>query len=163
MGAAVPDGSTVRIACDGMATAAEGGVVAVVIGGRLSVHRLIHRGRSRQARGWVVTHGDGNLTCDAPLREESVVGRVEAVRWGREAQWRPVLEAEPVPRRRALLTGGVRAVICALLEVDPRAARWAKGVVVLAMTPLVWMRPYGPDRVRAASLLKGDDPHDRRA
>ena len=77
MGTAAPDGALVRIRCEGMAGVAVGSVVATMIGGRLSVHRVVHIGRSRSARGWLITHGDANLTCDAPLPEAAVVGLLE--------------------------------------------------------------------------------------
>jgi hypothetical protein len=152
MGNVVPDGATVRIRCDGLASATEGTVVAIVIAGELSVHRLVHRGRSKRARGWLVTHGDANLTCDAPLKETDVVGRVEAVRLSEAGDWLPIGEAARHAWGREALTGGVNRVVCALLELDPRAAQWAKGLVVLVMAPGVWLRPYGPGQVRTASI-----------
>ena len=66
MGSVAPDAATARIRCDGAVGAPEGSVVALLLGGALTVHRLVHRGRSARAQGWVVTEGDANLTCDAP-------------------------------------------------------------------------------------------------
>ena len=153
MGRAVPAGATVRIRCDGAAGAPNGTIIAVLIGGALSVHRLVHRGRSPRARGWIVSEGDANLTCDAPVRDADVVGVVEAVRLDGE-QWQavdtaPLRDARPRPRP---LTAMVRRAISLGLEIHPRVAQGLKGLVVLAMTPFVWLRPYPAERSRRASV-----------
>ena len=163
MSSAVPDGATVRIRCGGALNAPVGTVVAVLIAGALSVHRLVHRGRSARARGWVVTEGDANLTCDSPLRDDDVLGIVESVRDpeasdspGRSAVWREVGLPRWRPRRTRLaaplVSTLVRKLVCIALELDPRLARWTKGLVVLAMVPFVWWRPYPADRLRVASV-----------
>lgn len=150
MGSAIPGGATVRIRCDGGVGAVDGTVVALLLGGTLTVHRLVHRGRSSRARGWVVTEGDGNLTCDAPVRESQIVGVVEAFRCSEE-EWRSA--ARPArPAARGAVAAAVRIVVCLGLECHPRMARAVKGVIVLAMTPLVWLRPYPRDAVRRASV-----------
>ena len=151
MGDVVPDGATVRIRCDGAVDAPRGAIIAVMIGGALSVHRLVHRGRSARARGWIVSEGDANLTCDAPVRETDVVGVVDAMRPAGE-QWRPVPGTLPHARKTRLLTATVRGIIAAALEIHPRVAQALKGAVVLAMTPLVWLRPYPAAQVRRASV-----------
>lgn len=151
MGRAVPAGATVRIRCDGAAGAENGAIIAVLIGGALSVHRLVHRGRSRRARGWIVSEGDANLTCDAPVREGDVVGVVEAVRRAGEA-WESVPAAPPRSARPHPLSVAVRHVISLGLELHPRVAQALKGLVVLAMTPFVRLRPYPAGRSRHASV-----------
>ena len=151
MGRAVPAGATVRIRCNGATAAPNGTIIAVLIGGALSVHRLVHRGRSRRARGWIVSEGDANLTCDAPVRDGDVVGVVEAVRLDGE-EWRSLTPAPPRVVRQRRITAMVRHVISLGLEIDPRVAQALKGVVVLAMTPFVLWRPYPADRSRHASV-----------
>lgn len=153
MGDAVPDGATVRIVCDGIAGVQVGSVVAVLIGGALSVHRVVHIGHSPRARGWLLTSGDMNLTCDVPVPESSVVGRVEAARHER-GQWSPP-DRSGVRQAawRRLLSRSVEFALRLLLEIDPRLARGAKSLVVLAMTPWVWLRPYPDGRTRSASRL----------
>ncbi len=152
MGSAIPDGATVRIRCDGGVGAADGTVVALLLGGALTVHRLVHRGRSSRARGWVVTEGDANLTCDAPVRESRIVGVVEAFRASDE-EWRPA--ARPArPATRGAIAVAARSIVCLGLECHPRMARALKGAIVLAMTPLVWFRPYPKDAVRRASVAQ---------
>jgi hypothetical protein len=150
MGRAVPAGATVRIRCDGATGAPNGAIIALLIGGALSVHRLVHRGRSRRARGWIVSEGDANLTCDAPVREGDVVGVVEAVRLA-GGEWEPVLAA-PSSAQPRLITVAVRHVISLGLELHPRLAQALKGSVVLAMTPFVRLRPYPAERGRHASV-----------
>lgn len=163
MGRAVPAGATVRIRCDGAVGAPVGTVVAVLIGGALSVHRLVHRGRSARARGWIVSEGDANLTCDAPVRDADVVGVVDAVRLmaqsrvtghGRlsDDEWQPVADASPRTWSRRWLASTVRRAISVGLEIDPRLARALKSLVVMAMTPFVLLRPYPAGLVRRASV-----------
>lgn len=151
MGSGLPDGSMVRVRCDGAHDAPLGTVVALDLGGALTIHRLVHRGRSPRARGWVVTEGDANLTCDAPVPERSLVGRVDAVRTA-AGEWTPLDVAVTTPSARARPTRLVRWVVCQATEFHPRVARAIKGVVVLAMTPLVWLRPYPAGAVRRASV-----------
>ncbi len=151
MGSGLPDGSTVRVRCDGAHDAPLGTLVALDLGGALTIHRLVHRGRSRRALGWVVTEGDANLTCDAPVPAEALVGRVDAVR-GTTGEWTPVDLAVPLRRSRRWVTRLVRRVVCGATEIHPRAAQMIKGMVVGAMTPLVWLRPYPADAPRRASL-----------
>lgn len=151
MGSGLPDGSMVRVRCDGAHDAPLGTVVALDLGGALTIHRLVHRGRSRRALGWVVTEGDANLTCDAPVPAEALLGRVDAVRAER-GDWIPVDVAVPAPATRPRITALVRRVVCRATEFHPRAARAIKGAVVLAMTPFVWLRPYPESAVRHASV-----------
>ena len=159
MGEIVPDGSMARIRCDGAVNAAArprtGDVVALLLGGELALHRLVHRGRSARAKGWVVTEGDANLTCDAPVQEHELLGVVEASRTA-EGAWRapaPSTLRAILPRTVASV---VRGLVCVGLEVHPRVARAIKGVVVAVMTPLVWLRPYPAGTTRRASIAHRD-------
>jgi len=148
MAPALRAGTAVRIRCDGGAVAAEGALVALLLGGTLTVHRLVHRGRSARARGWVVTDGDANRFCDAPVRDTLVVGEVEEVR-DAAGVWRA-----PGPRTRARRAVFIAAdwAICRGLELHPRVGRAIKGLTVLATVPLVWLRPYPASAVRSASI-----------
>ena len=154
MAPAIPGGATVRIRCDGGVGASEGTVVALLLGETLTVHRLVHRGRSRHARGWIVSDGDANLTCDAPVGEAALLGEVESVRIG------PGAWEDPAPPARR----GASSIIAALarrsvvlgLEIHPRVARVIKGAIVVAMTPWVWMRPYPAGTTRRASVAHLD-------
>jgi hypothetical protein len=159
MGTSVPDGASVRIRFDGGAGAAVGAVVAVLIAGdTFAVHRLVHRGRSSRARGAVVTSGDGNVFCEAPLPETAVLGTVTAVRLDGAQEWRPV----PPPARhhvvRRVLTAVVERAVCGALELSPRLGMAVTNAVVLAVTPLVWLRPYEAGRVRSGSRLSLRSP-----
>lgn len=159
MAPAIPDGASVRIRLDGAASAGPDSAVALLIGGdTFSVHRLVHRGTSKPARGFVLTHGDGNIFCDAPHPESEVLGTVVAVRLESDAAWHDV--PPPLPRRfpRRALTTLVEWAVRTGLELDPRLGAAAKGVVVVLMTPLVWLRPYPADRIRSGSRLVGPKP-----
>jgi hypothetical protein len=154
MGTAIPDGASVRIRLDGGASAHPEAAVALLIGGdTFSVHRLIKRGRSPNARGFVITHGDGNIFCDAPHPEAELLGTVVAFRPAGQTEWGPV----PPSARRGLLrhtvTPAFERLMCAALELSPRLAMAVQNALVLAMTPLVWLRPYQPGRRRSTSRL----------
>ncbi len=159
MAPAIPHGAWVRIRLDGAAEAGPDSAVALLIGGdTFSVHRLVHRGTSQRARGFVLTHGDGNIFCDAPHPASELLGTVVSVRLLSDGAWQDV--PPPIPRRfpRRALTALVEWAVRTGLEVHPRLGAAAKGTVVLLMTPLVWLRPYPADRLRSGSRLVGPKP-----
>lgn len=149
----VPEGATVRIRLDGAAAAPVGAVLAILLDGTLSVHRLLARGRAHAARGWVVTHGDANTFCDAPLPAQAVLGQVTAVRLPGAPEWTAPAPAPAPPGFRRLAGGAARWAICGALEVSPRLALMVKNALVLGLTPLIWLRPYPPGRTRTTSRL----------
>ena len=158
MGSAIPDGATVRIRCDGGTAARHGDVVALLLGGKtLSVHRVVHRAASRRAQGYIVTHGDGNVFCDAPQRTTDLVGVVTAARSG-DGAWRSVPGPAPRGIARRLLTESFAWLLCGALEASPRLAFAVKNALVLAITPLVWLRPYDAGRRRSISRLVAVQP-----
>ncbi len=158
MGAAIPDGASVRIRLDGAVGAPPGTAIAFLLGGdTFSVHRLVRRGRSARARGYVVTHGDGNVFCDAPQRDVALLGTVVAVRVG-DAAWGPV---PPSPRHRLArraVTRGFEALLGAALELSPRFGQAVKDALVIVVTPFIWLRPYEAGRSRATSRLAAAQP-----
>lgn len=159
MAPAIPDGARVRIRLDGATAAGPDAAVALLIGGdTFSVHRLVHRGKSPRARGYVLTHGDGNIFCDAPHPESLLLGSVLAVQAEGMDDWQPV----PVPVRQRLprraLTAIVAWAVRGGLELHPVLGTAAKGLVVALMTPVVWLRPYPADRLRSGSRLLGSKP-----
>lgn len=154
MGGAVPDGSAVRLIMDGAAKAAAGDAVAVLLGGEsFSIHRLVARGRSPRARGFVITHGDGNVFCDAPQRAEDLVGLVVSVRPADGAPWQPVASAPRQGLARTAITRGFEQAMALALEISPSLAIALKNLLVLLMTPLVWLRPYQSGQERSTSRL----------
>jgi hypothetical protein len=158
MGTAIPDGASVRIRLDGGASAQPGTAVALLFAGdTFAVHRLIRRGRSPQARGYVVTHGDGNIFCDAPRREAELLGTVLAFQPAGRVDWDPV----PPRDRRGLLrhtvTPAFERLVCAALELRPSLATAVMQALVLTITPLVWLRPYGAGRERCTAIVHRSD------
>jgi hypothetical protein len=156
MGAAIPDGASVQVHFDGASQAEAGAVVMLLLGGdTFSVHRLIARGHSRRAQGFILTHGDGNIFCDAPHRDEALLGTVSAFREAGRTQWNPI----PPRQLRGLLQQTVTPtfewVMCAALEVSPRLAMAVKNLLVLVMTPFFWLRPQQGERHRSSSRLSG--------
>ena len=153
MGRAIPDGAVVRIKFDGGASAREGDAVAFWLdGAHLTIHRLIARGRGVRARGHVVTLGDGNLFPEAPLPVAALFGTVVALRVG-GGEWSTV---PPCTRasRRARLTATVSCeAIWLALEFHPAAGAALKKLIILGLTPIVWLRPYDRSRRPAAAIL----------
>ena len=160
MTGAIPANSTVRIRFAGASDAPIGTVVALLLGGALSVPRLVHRGRSARARGWVVTEGDGNLSCEAPVPESEILGVVESVRDG-PGTWRVIGPAVPRPWRRQVIAIAARRLMILGLEAHPRIGLGLKGLMMLAMTPLVWLHPYPAGSVRRASVAHRRDDRTR--
>lgn len=156
MGAAIPDGASVRIRLDGGASAPAGAAVALLLGGdTFSVHRLIRRGRSPRARGFVITHGDGNLFCDAPHPEAELLGTVAAFRPAGQTEWAPVPPSARQGLLRLTVTPAFERLMGAAFELSPGLATAVKNALVLAMTPLFWLRPYQSARSRSTSRLVG--------
>lgn len=120
MGAAIPHGSRIRISPPPAGGAPiAGSVVAFLAGSRVMVHRIVYRGRGPAARGWLVTHGDANWMCDPPVEVGAVAGVVSEYREGH--QWRPV-GPPALSLARRLVSWPSLLLVCALLELSPRAA-----------------------------------------
>jgi hypothetical protein len=159
MGTAIPDGASVRIRLDGGASATPEAAVALLLGGdTFSVHRLIRTGRSPSARGFVITHGDGNLFCDAPHPEAELLGTVVAFRPAGQTEWGPVPPSARQGLLRRTLTPAFERLMCTAFELSPGLATAVKNALVLAMTPLFWLRPHESGRGRSTSRLVGSHP-----
>lgn len=141
---AMPDGSRVRLALGTPDALAAGEVVGVLLGGdMLTVHRLVHVGRSDRARGWALTSGDGNLICDVPVPWSRIAGRVVAWSPPGDAGWSkrcPVVDASAVSRRATarLLT----ALFRWSLEIHPTLGLMVRDLVLLHRSAVVALRPY---------------------
>ena len=159
MGRAIADGASVMVRLDGAAGARPGDVVAVLLGGdALSIHRLVHRGASPAARGYVITRGDGNLFCDAPQRAADCVGTVTAVRATRQAAWGPVPSATEPRRIRRLVAEAFAGLLRAGLEVHPRLAFAMKNALVWAATPFASRYYRHSSRQRSTSAIASPQP-----
>lgn len=159
MGAAIPDGSRVRIRLDGAAGAPPMTAVALLLAGdTFSIHRLVARGRSARARDFVVTHGDGNVFCDAPQRAADLLGIVIAVRGAAEPEWRPVPPPQPGGRLSSAITVAFERLMRGALELSPALGIAIKNLLVLVVTPFVWMRPYPAGHGRSTSRLADARP-----
>ena len=159
MGTAIPDRASVRIRLDGGVSAQPESAVALLLGGdTFTVHRLITRGRSPNARGFVITHGDGNIFCDAPHPEAELLGTVVAFRAAEAESWGPV---PPGARRgwlRHSITPAFERLMCVALEWHPGLATALKNALVLGMTPLAWLRSGAAGHGRSTSRLVGSHP-----
>ena len=148
-----------RIRLDGGVSAQPEDAVAVLLGGdTFTVHRLIRRGHSPQALGFVITHGDGNLFCDAPHPEGELLGTVVAIRPVGQTEWGPVPPGVRHGLLRHTVTPAFERLMGAAFEVSPRLATALKNALVLTLTPLFWLRPYEAGRSRSTSRLVGSHP-----
>lgn len=123
MGAALPPGARVQLACRAGAHFEPGVVVVYVQDGGLIAHRLVRRGRSGRARDFLITRGDASATCDPPVPIAQAVGVVTGWRQREEQSWEPVGPATHPGGIGAWVTAADRLVIGGLLEIHPTLAR----------------------------------------
>jgi len=146
MGRAIPAGATIRIRGVDPESLRVGDVIAFAQRETLVTHRVVARGRGRQARSYLVTRGDAARTCDEPVAMETVLGIVRSYQSG--GHWYDV----PGPVRHAgwsrLLTSLVESAVRAALELD---ARLAGALVRLT-------RRAGSARARVVRLIRGRVP-----
>jgi hypothetical protein len=90
---ALMPGVRIRIRCGAEPRA--GDVVAYFGESPVIAHRVIARIR-RRGSAYVMTSGDANWFCDAPIAQDRVVGVVTAFLDG--STWRPVPASPPAPR-----------------------------------------------------------------
>lgn len=72
----IPAGTKIRIHCTSTPIPRVGQVLAIANGDRLIVHRVVHCGKGRRTRQWVLTCGDARRLPDAPAPVDTVVGEV---------------------------------------------------------------------------------------
>jgi hypothetical protein len=119
MGRTLAPGSTIRIELAERPTYRVGDVVAVLVGRRLIVHRLVYRGNSRMAHGFLLTRGDANLIPDAPVPEANVLGPVMVVR--NDADWL-TLQDRPRRSRGGAMSALFLLVVIVALRINPKSA-----------------------------------------
>lgn len=133
MGQTIPVGARIRVRCGTEEACRVGDVVVFMDGTELISHRVVYRGRSRSARAFVVTRGDGLVMPDRPVPLTSIVGRVTAVH--RQDDWEIIEPSESASGgvlRRAVRAAALAAVIVTL-ELNVPAARRLGGLIALHM------------------------------
>jgi hypothetical protein len=133
MGAAIPDGASIRIRSGPEDIWHVGKVIAFLAGSRIMVHRIVYEGRRGLAQHFVLTQGDGNWLCDPPVNRAIVVGEVEAFSTGGE--WQAV-GAPRIPLHRRLVARPSQVLMRLALEWNPVFAIWIS-------RPISWLR-MGP-------------------
>jgi len=121
MGAALPDGVTISIRCDGESDWPVGTPVAILNGTNLLAHRIVYRSRRPRLRDYVVTQGDHSVLCDAPRHRSHVLG--EVVSWSDGHGWRPVGPPSAPSTGRRSLSRVSRSLVIAVMAVNVRTAR----------------------------------------
>jgi hypothetical protein len=130
MAEAMPAGSPIRVRCGTEQGCRVGDVVVFMNGTDLTAHRVAYQGRSRRARGFLVTLGDGLVMPDRPVSVTSIVGRVTAVHG--TGGWAAVGASAPPSLTRRCVRRVMVAATIAALEVSPPLARGlGSGVVAL--------------------------------
>ena len=126
MGRTLAPGSTIRIELAQRPTYRVGDVVAFLAGRRLIVHRLVYRGNSRMARGFLLTRGDANLIPDAPVPEANVLGPVSAFR--SDADWL-TLYGRPRSSSAGAMSAVFLLVVIVALRISPKSASICVGLL----------------------------------
>ena len=139
MGAAIPDGTRIRIASANADTWQKCRIVVCAAPLNLIAHRIVHLGQGSAARVFLITHGDGNWLCDAPILRTSVLGEVRE--YLSENGWRIVGPARLRPFRQITMLSS-RFVYATALEWSPALALGIGRILNrLRVAPLgVWHR-----------------------
>lgn len=126
MGRTLAPGSTIRIELAERPSYRVGDVVAFLTGSRLIVHRLVYRGNSGMARGFLLTRGDATPIPDAPVPEANVLGPVIAVR--SDTRW---LTLNDRPRRLPASAASVFFLLVAIaaMRINPKSASILVGLL----------------------------------
>lgn len=125
MGAAIPDGSAIRIRCRQGQRFGVGEVVAVPVGQMLVVHRIVYCAQAGRARDYLITRGDTRWFPDSPVHTDQVLGAVEAVRGPHG--WEPPVPGPP-PRQPTWAWSLPVRILATTLE---RNVRIAIGLTVM--------------------------------
>jgi hypothetical protein len=127
-----PD-TRVRLRCADGHALRSGDVVAFEYNGRLMAHRIVHVGRTRASRRYLLTRGDAMLLPDVPVRLDCVIGMVAAQQIA--GDWVALGPARGGSFRQTI-SGTFSAVIGGVFELSPAAAarliRWTARVCAWA-------------------------------
>jgi len=111
------DGTRIRIRC-GSARCEPGDIIAFLVD-PLIAHRVVAHAR-RGSRRYVITRGDALWSCDAPVREDQILGVVTARHDG--TSWQPPGTPKPPTGWRSVLIWLSRWSIHAALMAGERVA-----------------------------------------
>jgi hypothetical protein len=123
MGAAIPAGSTLRIALGRTGPCRIGEVVAFVRRSDVCVHRVAYLGRGARAHEYLVTQGDGCYYPDPPIRASEVLGPV--VEFRHDGVWRRTGEQPSPDRAQSAIGRGLLCLVANLMEYSVPLARAA--------------------------------------
>ncbi len=135
MSPTIAPGTRVRLRwADGHALRS-GDVVAFEYNGRLMAHRIVHIGRTRASRHYLLTRGDAMLLHDVPVKLDCVIGIVTAQLIA--GNWVALGRVRGRSFRQTL-SGILTAVIGGVFELSPPAAarltRWTARVCAWTAT-----------------------------
>ena len=120
MGVTLPAGSRIRIRAINRDGLREGQVVTFATPAGLVTHRIVRRGHSRTARGFVLTRGDARILCDPPLHLDAIAG--VATEYWDGVRWTPIPPAPAVAGRYRAIAALARIAPAIALEVNAGAA-----------------------------------------
>lgn len=149
MGRTLRPGTRIRIALEHREWYGRGAIVAFVVGEKVVVHRVVHRGSFGPARAMLVTRGDAPWAPDPPIRRSQVLGAVSAVLEG--DRWEPPAGAPRRSLRARFAAALLLTPVVALLYVSPRGA----GALAAILHRMEWLlraaRVRGPEARGPAS------------
>lgn len=148
MARAIPAGSRIRIAFVDPDSYRAGQVVAFRYAGRILVHRIVYRGRWREARDTLITRGDRCLRPDFPVDVSSVLGAITHFSAG-NGIWEPPGQRERRSFFARVISHMADAIFALLIEIDVRLAKWLLATLrKLVRHVAFWRAPVArpPDR-----------------
>ena len=118
MGRCLPPGSRIRIELANRACHDAGTIIAFLVGKKVVVHRVVHRGRGGPAGGLVLTRGDAPLVPDPPVAHAQILGPVTGVWTG--DRWTEPCGVARRSFRATIVSSFLLLVATGLLYLSPR-------------------------------------------
>jgi hypothetical protein len=141
----IAPGTRVRLRRADEHTLRSGDVVAFEYNGRLMAHRIVHIGRTRASRRYLLTRGDAMLLHDVPVSLDCVIGLVTAQQIS--GNWVALGPAHGGSFRQAI-SRTFTAVIGGVFELSPTAAarltRWTARICAWMVSRRAALGPARP-------------------
>ena len=117
----IPDGARIRIRLRAAPNYRRGEIVSFIRGTKLVVHRVVHLGRRKNARHYLLTCGDSLLLPDLPVPCASILGPV--LDYELDGRWRKPAGSSSRRLLKQLLCATLARAISIAMELDVRLAQ----------------------------------------